>query len=86
MTLPQGNVSIITCKCALCLCHGHYTHSATVTTTLLKLYNAISQSIEGIILTNTHVCARIMTCATLTYNHITGNTLLTTEYLHTEPL
>lgn len=70
----------------LCLSHWYNAHRATVSTTLLELYGSVNQCIQGIILADTYILTRIMTSTALTYNHITSDALLTTEYLYTESL
>ena len=53
---------------------------------MLKLYSAIDESKERVVLTNTNVFACANCGASLSYDNVTGNNLFAAELLYTETL
>ena len=49
-----------------------------------EYYNAVDQSVDGVVLAHAYVEAGMVNCATLTLDDVTGFAMLTAENLYTE--
>lgn len=83
---PTGLLVSLCLVSVLCFCDRLYTDCRTIQTTLAECYDTVSQGIQSVVLTYTYILARVVACATLTYDDVTCNALFTTENLNTESL
>ena len=71
------------CLFLLCFCFRYYRNCALVITAFVEIYHTVNESIQGVVLADTHVLTRVVLCAALANDDVAGNTLLTTPDLNT---
>lgn len=65
----------------LCFC-GEDADNAAVAVATLEVYHAIYESVEGVVLTDSHVLARMVLRTALTHDDVACNAGLTTPNLN----
>ena len=67
----------------LSFCLRYYRNSALVLATLVEIHNAVNESVQGVVLADTHILTRVVLCATLANDDVAGDNLLSTPNLNT---
>ena len=70
----------------LSFCLRYYRNSALVLATLVEIHNAVNESVQGVVLADTHILTRVVLCATLANDDVGGDNLLSTPNLNTSSL
>lgn len=60
----------------------NYRHYASVSAALVEVNHAVYQCVESVILTDTYVISRVVSCTTLANDDVAGDNLLTTPNLN----
>lgn len=71
------------CLFLLCFCFRYYRNCALVITAFVEVYHTVNESIQGVVLADTHVLTRVVLGAALANDDVAGDTLLTTPDLNT---
>lgn len=70
----------------LSFCLRYYRNSALVLATLVEIHNAVNESVQGVVLADTHILTRVVLCATLANDDVAGDDCLAAVLLHAEVL
>ena len=71
------------CLFLLCFCFRYYRNCALVITAFVEVYHTVNESIQGVVLADTHVLTWVVLCAALANDDVAGDTLLATPDLNT---
>ena len=71
------------CLFLLCFCFRYYRNCALVITAFVEVYHTVNESIQGVVLADTHVLTRVVLGAALANDDVAGDTLLATPDLNT---
>ena len=74
-------INFVLFKILLGFCVWNDRHHALVKACLLEIHCAVNQSVEGIVLANTNIIARVVLCTTLANDDVACDALLATPNL-----